>query len=240
MWGVTTKMPVDMRDWSEGWIKDGHFISYWRSNVQFYEFVKQRDLGHWEYNWPETISAGKPSGPHTPDELEITRGYDERTNLNRLWQMIFGIKGQAYIYIELPTDRHRHGIPKAPKPSTTMRRVSHFEEWMSPWREPTFITEHFMMRPDTFRISFDAYNPQSIDLTDVKLNIFLNKMVTERIGTNDMGTLSTPTISGNPTLTRKLESRWRETLTKLYKRQIPHRPITLLPVTAPAEAPSGE
>jgi len=219
---------VDWKDWSEGWLKEGYFISYIRDGVHYFEHIIQKDFAHWEYDWPETITTLTTSGPHVPANFEITKGYDSKNNTNHLWQMIFGIKGQAYIYIELPTDLHRHGIPKVPKPSTIQRTVSHFEEWMSPFREPTFITEHFMMRPETFQIAFDAYNPQAIDLTDVILNIFLAKMVTERIGTVENGRLVPKA------------DRWRETLDKLYRRVIPHRPITLLPVRAPAEAPAGQ
>jgi hypothetical protein len=231
---------AEWNEWSEGWIKEGFYITYVREGVEYFEHVSQRDFGHWEYDWPETINSLSTSGPHVPADLEITRGYDISNNTNQIWQMIFGIKGQVFIYIELPTDLHRHGIPKVPKPSTTMRRVSHFTEWMSPFTEPSFITEHFMMRPDTIQIAFDAYNPGNINHTDVTLNIMLNKMVTERIGTNEYGILNTPIIPNNPALTQKLKDRWMETLTKLYKRQIPHRPITIQPVRAPAEAPGGE
>ena len=231
---------VDFKDWSDGWLKEGYYLSYLRESVEYYEHVIMRDLGHWEYDWPETINAGSTSGPHVPANLEITRGYDVNNNSNQIWQMIFGIKGQVYIYVESPTDVHRHGIPKAPKPSTTMRRVSHFTEWMSPFMEPSFLTEHFMIRPDTFQIAFDAFNPGTINQTDVTLNIFLNKLVTERIGTNEQGVLNTPVIENNVNLTEKLRNRWMDTLTKLYKRQIPHRPITILAVRAPAEAPAGQ
>lgn len=220
---------VDWKDWSEGWLKPGYFISYIREGVRYYEHIIQRDFGHWEYNWPETIVSNSTSGPHVPQNLEITRGYDAKTNLNRLWQMIFGIKGQVYIYVELPTDVHRHGTPKVPKPSTAMRRVSHFTEWMSPFMEPSFITEHFMMRPDASQIAFDAYNPDdTINQPSVRLNIMLGKMVTERIGTVQNGT-QTPS-----------QPRWTDVLDKLYRRIIPHRPITIQPVRAPAEAPAGE
>ncbi len=221
---------VKWKEWSEGWLKEGYYLSYLREGVRYFEYITQRDFGHWEYDWPgEGISPEGTSGPHVPPQLEITKGYEARTNTNRLWQIIFGIKGQVFIYIELPTDIHRHGIPKVPKPSTTMRRVSHFTEWMSPFMEPSFITEHFMMRPETFQIAFDAYNPdKKIVQRDVTLNIFLNKMVTERIGTVQNGILSPHS------------DRWRELLDKLHRRVIPHRPITLLPVRAPAEAPAGE
>lgn len=231
---------VEWNDWNEGWIKEGFYLSYIREGIEYYEHVIQRDFGHWEYDWPETINSLTTSGPHVPRDLEITKGYDINNNTNQIWQMIFGIKGQIFVYVELPTDIHRHGISKVPKPSTTMRRVSHFTEWMSPFTEPSFITEHFMMRPDTFQIAFDAYNPGAINQTDVTLNIMLNKMVTERIGTNEYGVLNTPIVPNNERLTQRLKDRWMETLTKLYKRQIPHRPITILPVRAPAEAPAGE
>lgn len=215
-------------DWSDGWLKEGYYISYRREGILYYEHIIGRDFGHWEYDWPETITTLAASGPFVPADLEITRGYDKSSNTNQLWQMIFGIKGQAYIYIELPTDLHRHGIPKVPKPSTTMRRVSHYEEFMSPFREPSFITEHFMMRPDTLQIAFDAYNPNAIDLTDVVLNILLNKIVTERIGTVE------------DHVQKPAFTRFSDILDKLHKQTVPCRPISILPVRAPAEAPGGE
>ena len=225
-------MLTNYKNWSNGWIQDGQNISYLREGVYYFERVIRRDLGHWVYNWHETITTGTESGPETPALLEITRGYNKDNNTNQVWQLIFGIKSQAYIYVELPTDTHRHGIPKRPKPGTIQWDVSHFTEEMSPFLSPSFITEHFMMRPDTQQICLSAYNPESTyvtsGLTDVKLNFMINKMMTERIGTVTAG--------------RQLPSRPRfaETLNKLYKYQIPCRPITLLPVGAPAVAPSGE
>jgi hypothetical protein len=218
---------ADWKDWSDGWLREGYFISYMQDNVRYYEHVLQCDFGHYVYTWPEVILPLTASGPFVPEELEITRGYDVATNSNQIWQVIFGIKGQVYIYVELPTDIHRHGIPKVPKPGTAKWDVSHFEEWMSPFHEPSFITEHFMIRPLTFRIALSAYNPNMTWQLPV-LNIFLNKIVTERLGYVQDGNMF-PTYD-----------RFRETLDKLYRRVIPHRPITLLPVRAPAEAPSGE
>jgi len=210
------------------WIREGYFISFLYDDQTYYEYVMMRDLGHWEYDWPETIAAGATSGPYVPDDLEITRGYDATNNTNQIWQMIFGISGQAYIYIELPTDLHRHGIPKEPKPSSAIREVSHFTELMSPFNEPTFITEHFMMRPVTMQIGFDAYNPNTISMPSLRLNIFLAKLVTERLGYVAAGTL----VPMKPRFARILE--------QLHNHEKPCRPLTLLPVRAPAEAPSGE
>ena len=226
-------MTLNPYDWGAGWIREGQFIKFQREGVKYYEYVDMQDFAHWEYEWPEAIDSEETSGPYVPADLEITRGYRPRTFRNRVWQVIFGIKGQVEIYIEAPTDLHRHGIPKDPKPSTANRFTSHYEEYMSPFYEPTFITQHFLMRPDVIQLGIDAYNPDRITHRDVRLNFFINKMDTERIGTvelNENGILFKPTS----------EKRWGETLKKLWQGQIPCRPITLQPVRAPAEAPTGE
>ena len=210
----------DWQEWS-GWLKEGYFISYTRNNIRYYEYIIARDLAHYVYEWHETVSAESTSGPLVPADLVMTRGYHADIFQNRVWQMIFGIKGQVYIYVELPTDIHRHGLPKVPKPRPGFREVSHFEEWMSDFHEPTFVTEHIMMKPGYDRINFSAFNPCSISIKPY-LNVFIARMVTERIGKEQAGVL-TPT-----------SARWDETLEKLHRRLIPHRPITLRPVRAPA------
>ena len=221
-------MPVDYRDWSEGWIKEGYYISFIRDGIAYYEYVLARDFAHWDYPWHETVTTLSTSGPETPQNFEITKGYERKTGLNRIWQFIFGIKGQVYIYVELPGDVHRHGIPKQVKPSTTFRTVSHFEEYMSPYHQPHFITEHFLMRPMAHQITLEAYNPNAIDQPAVRLNFFISKMVTQRIGTVKNGVMEPE------------QTRFRELLEKLHKHQKPIRPITIEPVRAPAESPTGE
>jgi hypothetical protein len=211
---------------------EGHYLSYIRDTTRFYEHISQRDFGHWEYVWPEDIAALSTSGPFIPADLEITKGYDASNNTNQLWQLIFGIKGQIYIYIELPTDLARHGIPKRTKPSSDLREVGHFEEYMSPFHEPSFITEHFMMRPETLNIDFSAYNPRNVTQRNIRLNIMINKIITERIGTI--------TVSGKSVIQTPASDAYRDLLDKLYKKTVPCRPITIMPVRAPAEAPGGE
>lgn len=232
-----------MGDWRHSWaewLKEGHYLSYLRDGTRYYESILFRDFAHWEYNWPERITTLTESGPYIPDDLEITRGYDPKTNHNQIWQFLIGIETQAYIYIELPTELHRHGIPKQPKPGTSIREVSHYEEYMSPFVEPSFITEHFLMRPDCLQIAFSAYNPTSITIRP-RLNIVMAKLVTERVGTEEEGELSTVDFGkGFEKKTARVQSRWSKTLELLYKGQIPCRPLTLYPIRAPAEAPGGE
>ena len=217
-----------MGEWTEwsDWLREGYFIRYTREGVTYYEQVVARDFAHYVYDWPETVNALSENGPTVPANLEVTVGYDDKKKTNRLWQLIFGIDGEIYVYVELPTDTHRHGIPKLPKPSSTVRTVSHYEEWMSPFIEPTFITEHFMMKPDTDRIAFDIYNPNAINMPAIKLRFLIAKMITERIGTeyyDEAGLHLEPTRNA-----------WSELLDKLYRRVVYCRPITILPITAPA------
>lgn len=217
-------MPEFNDAWSK-WLQEGHYIAYARDNVAYYEHVIRRDLAHYVYDWPEAIASDAYSQPIAPPYLELTKGYDERSGINQIWQMIFGIHKQVYIYLELPTDTHRHGLPKLVKPGASVTwEISHFEEWMSPFTEPSFITEHFMMRPGFDRILFEAYNPQDVTLTP-RLNIFIAKLQTERLGYE---------MPGQRPIARS--ERWVEVLDKLYRRVIPCRPLTLEPVTAPAEA----
>ena len=226
----------DYRDWTGSespWLREGYFVSYRKENVTYYEHIVSRDLAHYKYTWFESISAATTSGPQVPSDLVMTIGYDEGSTLNRIWQMILGIKGQVYIYVELPTDIHRHGLPKKPKPDSTLREVSHFEEYMSPYFEPSFLTEHIMMKPGFDRINFSAYNPQTISITP-ELNVFIARCISERIGTERYGELRTVNVPGEPEMTERLRIKWEETLEKLYRRQIPLRPLTLSPVRAPA------
>jgi len=219
----------DWRNWSQGWLKEGMYLSFTLNGITYYERVLMRDWAHYVYEL-DTVSSGGTSEGNIPDDLEVTAGYDEYTHHNNIWQIIFGIKGQVYIYIQLPTDIKRHGTAKKPWPSADMRKVGHFEEWMSPFHEPTFITEHFLKRPETYRISFDVYNPTDISITP-ELNFMIAKLVTERVGTEsytERGVALKPT-----------EPRWDETLKKLYQRTLPCRPITILPVRLPATAPAG-
>jgi hypothetical protein len=221
---------VNWEEWSEGWLKEGHYLSYTADGVTYYERVLMRDWAHYVYALPSIAADGTSEG-NIPEDMEVTRGYDEKTHLNYIWQVIFGIEGEAYIYIQLPTDVKRHGTARKPWHSMEKRDVAHFEEWMSPFHEPSFVTEHFMKRPETYRISFDAYNPQTITITP-KLNFMIAKLVTERVGTE---AYTEAGLELKPT-----QSRWEEILKKLYQRQIPCRPITILPVRMPAVAPSGE
>ncbi len=205
-------------EWSPGFLVEGYFISYADGALRRYEFISHRELAHYEYTWPEIIAAAAFTGPFTIADLEST---ETRT---QIWQLIFGISHDVYIYTHIPTDKDRHGVAKIARQTSTMRTVGHFEEWMSPWDQPDWCTEHFLLRPITDRIAVSSYNFQDISLKP-KLNVFLNKCQLRHIGYEKEGKLFPD------------KAYYKETLEKLYRKQIIHRPITLKGVEAVAEAP---
>ena len=212
-------MSEPIETWA-GWLREGYFYSYREQQVRKFFNILHRDWAHFEYTWPETVASGGMSGPFTVDDLETTKE-------NQIWQVIFGISHDVYIYTHVPTDVDRHGVAKVPRPTTNLREVGHFRMQDSWFDKPSFITEHFLLKPEVPYIAFSLYNPQNIafqeDYNPVKLNIYIAKCEMEWIGEEMKGQLV------------PADGRFQETLDKLYRRIIPHRPLTLMPLRAPAK-----
>lgn len=211
---------IALDSWAD-WLKEGHFYSFDdQQRVRRFFNVLYRDWAHIEYTWEEDVLAGEASGPVTITDLETTKE-------SQIWQIIFGLNVDAYIYTHLPTDMDRHGTAKQPKQTSSLRTVGHYRMQDSWWDRPSFVTEHFLIKPHTPFIAFTAYNPQSIDFTasyhPVKLNIYIAKCEMEIIGEVSNGEQAAAT------------PRFAETLDKLHRRVIPHRPLTLWPLRAPAK-----
>ena len=216
--------------WSS-WIRDGDYVKYRREDTLYYAEVAARDFAHWEYTWGSTpanpagtaVLPGATSGPTPIEQLELTKE-------NHLWQLIWGMRYQVYCYVQLPSDTDRHGIPTQPKPSDANRKVAHFTEMMSPYDQPSFITEHFMLRPVSIRLVLEIYNPPVNEKWLIPdFNFYINKMVLDVLGSGGIREEPVPTAAKNADILRKL-----------YLRQVPCRPIPLDPVRAPPVAPVGE
>lgn len=202
--------------WAE-FLREGQFLSIlYELNQRKYYMVSRRDIAHYEYAWSETIATGTESGPTTLADLEVTIPWTQ------MHQLIWGVKPQCYVYVFLPTDIERHGIPKRATHTSAYRTVAHFGMHDSPFDNPSWHTEHFMQRPIDPYISFTVYNKTEITITPT-FNFYINKMELEHIGDEEASGAQTP-----------CKPKFAETLDKLCKRMIPHRPITLLPVRAPA------
>lgn len=203
-------------EWSSGWIPEGYFVSYMDRGTRRYYFVNRREFSRIEHTFDE-VPATTATGPTTVNDLEITETYTQ------LYQLIFGISHDFYTYVHLPVEEIRHGIAKRPQATAALREVGHFEHWESPWDDPDWCTEHFLQRPLTPFIAFSFYNPQDIAIKP-RLNFFINELELVHIGDETEGKLI------------PAESYYEDTLNKLYRKVIPHRPITLLAIKARAEA----
>lgn len=212
-------MSGQIESWAD-WLREGFFYSYREQQVRKFFNVMYRDWAHIEYTWPEDIAPGVVSGPIVIDNLETTKE-------NQIWQVIFGISHDVYVYIHAPTDIERHGVAKVPKQTTNLREVGHYRMQDSWWDKPSFITEHFLLKPEIPFVAFSVYNPRNItfrhDYNPIKLNFYLCKCEMEQVGEEVKGEL------------QAAESRFTETLDKLYRRVIMHRPLTLIPLRAPAK-----
>ncbi len=212
-------MSGQIESWAD-WLKEGFFYSYREQQVRKFFNVMYRDWAHIEYTWPEDIAPGVVSGPIVIDNLETTKE-------NQIWQVIFGISHDVYVYIHAPTDIERHGVAKVPKQTTNLREVGHYRMQDSWWDKPSFITEHFLLKPEIPYVAFSVYNPRNITFktayNPIKLNFYLCKCEMEQVGEEVKGEL------------QAAESRFTETLDKLYRRVIMHRPLTLIPLRAPAK-----
>jgi len=206
-------------EWA-GWLKEGLFYSYRERQERHYFNVLFRDWAHFEYTWEEDVAAGGFSGPVTINDLETTKE-------NQIWQVIFGLNKDVNMYVHLPTDIDRHGVAKRPKQTATFRNVGHYGIQDSWWYRPSFVTEHFLLKPEVPFIAFSAFNPRNIafleDFSPIMLNIYIAKCEMERIGTVTSGEQA------------PAHARFTETLDKLYRRVLRHRPLTLVPLRAPAK-----
>lgn len=211
-------MVVSEEDWGS-WLKEGHFYSIEHERIRTYFSVIERDLARLDYYWEADVLPYSYSGPFTVNDLETTKE-------TQLWQILFSLEPDIYLYTYLPTDVFRHGVARRTAQSTSLREVGHFTHKQSPYRHPSFQTEHFLIKPIQPYIAFGLYNPLTIALYtllhQVKIEFLIAKCEMEIIGTEKDGQLS------------PADDRFTETLDKLYRRVIPHRPLTLRPVRAPA------
>jgi len=206
-------------EWA-GWLKEGRFYSYREQQERHYFMVLFRDWAHFEYTWEETVEPDSFSGPVTITNLETTKE-------NQIWQVIFGLSHDVRMYVHVPTDIDRHGVAKRPRQTSGFRPVGHYGIQDSFWDRPSFVTEHFLLKPEAPYIAFSVHNPRNIafqaDYNPLRLNFYFAKCEMERIGTVTKGVQNAAT------------PRFTETLDKLYRRVIAHRPLTLVPLRAPAK-----
>lgn len=188
------------------WHIEGDYLRLYSPETERWSFyyVKQREQALYIHKWSEKISPNTESGPEDLEDLKPLA-------LNRLDQVIFGVKTRCLIYLNLPHETRRWGTDKKPIATSDLREVGYVDETISPYEEPSFLTEFFLQKGGAYEYpQFYAYNPTNRTLKPT-LMFRINKLIVEEI-------------------TRE---RYPELYEKLEKRVIPYRPITLggVPVT---------
>jgi len=230
-----------MGSWTNRWVLEGDFLSYFDGNLERFFFVRRRDFAHieWEFGWPKVnaedrpIAPGQVGGPYIFEQIKPTLWSERDVTVNginmprcrgQIFQWIAGIKPNVKWYIQLPTDKKRHGTPKLPWPSKRIRTVAHFTMQMSPFDRPTFFTEHFFVPKLCDLAGIEVYNGLDITITP-HFNFYINKLDVELVGqvVYDEGVTLEPSYT-----------RYTEVLNNLYKKVAKYRPLTLFPVTSPA------
>ena len=211
--------------WSK-WLVEGNYFSYYDQVVKKYFFVKRRDFAHYEWEWgfPEVpaearvVSSMTPSGPYICPHVKPTKP-------SQVYQFIWGQKPDVWIYVELPTQTKRHGLPLRRWPNKMLREVAHFTQQMSPYDRPSFITEHFLVPKLCDLAEYTCFNPLDIDVIPY-MNFYVNKINAEHIGDEY--------VKDETLVLEPAKSYYTEILDRLHRKLVYHRPITLMGVVAPA------
>jgi hypothetical protein len=141
---------------------------------KFY-YVLNAEFAHYEYKWSKDVSVNTESGPENIEDLEPGRK-------EVIYQVIFGIKpAKAYIYVAIPTDVRLYGVAEEAIPRDGFREVGAITGEMSPYDEPDFITELFLMKDTSYEYpSLYAYNPTNKPIRP-QLKFLVNKIEPEEI-----------------------------------------------------------
>jgi len=144
-------------------LKEGYFIKMAKVEdaVEQFYFISRASPQKYVYRWQSTSGADAPIDPGIEDgQYNIT---DLKTNnMNYLLEVVFGIKGPAYIYLNLPLETRRFGTDQVPISSSSKRRVGYLTQEDSPWEDPSSVTVHYLMKGGSFEYpALTAYNPHN-------------------------------------------------------------------------------
>lgn len=182
------------------WLQEGFYIRLYdpATGADTFHMVDKREPTRYVHKWSEQISTNVESGPEDLENIKPLA-------LNRFDQAIFGVKGGALIYMDLPHGTRIWGTDKKPKATSDLRRVGWVDEEISPYDQPSFVTEFFMQKGGGFEYPhIYAYNPTPRTIRPwVRFEI--NQMILVNI-TRD---------------------KYPELYDKLARKVIPYRPITM-------------
>jgi len=136
-------------------LKPGYFVDVVDpdTNISRYRQIESIEPGRYVHTWDEAIAAGSESSEQALDDLKPL-------NTAYLYQCVFGIKGPAFVYLNLPLETRLWGTGKKPIATSANRRIGHLTQEDSPFENPSGRSQFFLMKGGSFEYpSFSAYNP---------------------------------------------------------------------------------
>lgn len=190
---------------NERWLQSGYYIRVYSDAERKFKYYWLRE----EENLPEYIFGqvavdGVSFGSvDAGDETGFIEIEDLKPAKNRLYQLLVGVRPAGRFYFEIPSGESIWGTDERPRASTTFRKVGGINQDISPFNNPSWVTEFFLMYNIVPHVNY--YNSTSIT-TKPEVR-FIGKMFL----IDDVETLPNG----------------QEILNKLVKREIPFRPITI-------------
>lgn len=182
-------------------LKPGYFVQIADpdTGVKKFYHVEQAEYSRYVWRWQtsagadDAVTSGAEEGPQNIENLKPL-------SLDHLFEVVFGIKGPAYVYLNLPLETRLWGTSKVPIATSSNRRVGYLTQEDSPWEDPSERSLFYLQKGGSFEYpSFTVYNP-------------INKEVV-------------PEFKFEIAKCRIVPVTEPETLDKLQKKLIPYRPV---------------
>lgn len=137
-----------------------------KEKFYFVDVAKQSKL---PFRWPKDVAINTEDGPQNITNLKPGRD-------DVFYQVIFGIRPDAWIYINIPVDTRLGGVAEEAIARTTLREIGAITQDMSPIKSPDFVTEMLLQRGTSYEYpALFAYNPTNKALRP-ELEFRINKV----------------------------------------------------------------
>ena len=136
-------------------LKAGYFVQVVDpdTGISRHKQVESVEPGRYVHRWDAAIAAGAEASEQAIEDLKPM-------NLKYLYQCIFGIKGPALIYLNLPLETRLWGTGKKPIATSANRRIGFLDQDDSPFEKPSGRSLFYLMKGGSFEYpSFSAWNP---------------------------------------------------------------------------------
>lgn len=126
-----------------------------------YRKVVKSEMARYSYRWNDAAGADEPISPGTESAEKIIVDL-KPLSTEEIYECIFGIRGPAYIYMNLPLQTRVGGLGAKPIATTANRSIGAITQEDSPWDDPGEMTLFYLMKGGSFETpALTAWNPSA-------------------------------------------------------------------------------